>query len=147
MLYLPGYESRCPYCIVNDADDSQHMFSTCQNFNKNVKNGFPTFYDFSRSIRYNHHQRVCYRCHLPNGYEDRIHPTFKPNSPDCKYEDLLAPLAFAIYRHPVKSLHLENHFELSLPSLRHFTAWLNEPPIPGHKSNLTAVFLWYAATA
>jgi hypothetical protein len=81
-----------------------------------------------RSIRYHHQQRVCYRCHLPNGYEDQIHPTFKPNSPDCKYEDLLAPLALALYRHPLKSLHLENQFEVPLPSLPDFIVWLNSPP-------------------
>lgn len=145
LRYLAAYASLCAYCIVNGADNAQHAFGGCPTFRANSPGGFGAFYSFSRSIQYYHKQRVCYRCHLPNGYEDRIHPPF--GNQNCRYEDLLAPLAFVIYQSPHMRQRLENHFGLTLPILKDLVSWLNAPAIAGHKNNLSALFLWYVEIA
>ncbi|KIM35204.1 hypothetical protein M413DRAFT_32670 [Hebeloma cylindrosporum] len=77
------------------------------------------------------------------GDSDRLHPQFGKKD-CCRYPDLIAPLVFGIFLDPAIRPHMEAHIGQTFENMNTFIDWLNSSPIPGHKSHLTAVFLWYA---
>jgi len=62
----------------------------------------------------------------------------------CQYPDLIAPLVFGIFTDIELRREMEAFFEKTFESTDSFVTWLNSRPVSGHKSNLSAVFLWYS---
>jgi hypothetical protein len=88
---------------------------------------------------------ICFYCHVPQ-CNDNLHPTFSSLPDACEYPDAITGIGYGIYNIGPWRGHAEHHFKMKWPTECHFLAWLNGKPIPGHKSNLSALFLWYSET-
>lgn len=107
--------------------------------------GASQFRKFRGGLRYDERKglsRICFFCHVPQGEGDKLHPQFGGKNA-CEYPDLVAPLVFGIFHHPDIRGEMELYFGQVFQSTDAFVDWLNSSPVAGHKSNLTAVFLWY----
>jgi hypothetical protein len=87
------------------------------------------------------HAPICYHCHIPICH-NMLHPPYGGQQ-DCTHPDVVMYVAWAVFHGKGSQPKLESRFGRTFPTIEAYIAWLNGPPIAGHKSNLTAVFLWY----
>ena len=143
---LDRFSGVCTFCMMQGIHAPLHnIVKDCMTLRDN--GGAYSFVSFREGLRYNKStqglKHICYFCHVPQGHGDILHPPFRDRGA-CKYPDLIAPLVFAMYID--KDIHgkMEEHFNKKFATMTDFTSWLVSSPIPRHKSNLTAVFLWYS---
>jgi superfamily II DNA or RNA helicase len=141
---LDRFSGTCTLCMTHGVHSEFHdIFQQCSSLRDGP--GAFQFRKFREGLRYDERRglrRICFFCHVPQGDGDRLHPQFG-NKNTCEYRDLIAPLVFGIFNHPDLRGEMEGYFGQVFESTDAFVNWLNSSPIAGHKSNLTAVFLWY----
>jgi hypothetical protein len=148
---LSTFANTCAFChVFNHPDDQYHLIETCITLKTEVWPFVPTqFYTWKKKLFYDKKihkdSKICFLCHVPQGENDQIHPTFTGNVKDCPYPDVIAPVAYAIMGH--KDLKIEA--SKAFPSVKwsdnpSILSWLVGRPVEGHLSNLSALFLWYA---
>jgi len=74
-----------------------------------------------------------------------LHKRFNGKPEDCAYRDVIAPAVYGLICQPSLRQKAEDRFpaaDLSTPAKS--LDWINDKPIRGYQSNLTALFLWYA---
>jgi hypothetical protein len=118
---------------------ANHTFATCDKVSK------PPFFSWRKGIRYPHHIHVCYHCHVPQGKNDALHPTFtKSTASSCEFRDIIAPLTYGLLMHDDHKASLSANFSgLNVTTPSDALAWINSKPMQGHITNLCALFLWY----
>jgi hypothetical protein len=106
-----------------------------------------TYLDWQQTLRYTDklHGSICFFCHIPQ-CDDTLHPTFEEQAGSCEYQDILSGTALAIYNHEQWKCRAQKNFVCHWLTFAHFTAWLNGKPVAGHKTNMSALFLWYSST-
>jgi hypothetical protein len=143
---LSIYSKACAFCLMFNRDSLYHSILRCNTLQSDIE-GYSTgtFLDWKGSVRYNSklHSKICFFCHIPQ-CDDKLHDTFKHNASSCCYPDVVSPVAFAIFCKPDLKLEAQNRFEMEWPTLGSYAKWLCGPPIKGHKTNMTAIFLWYS---
>ncbi|KAF9461605.1 hypothetical protein BDZ94DRAFT_1371120 [Collybia nuda] len=84
--------------------------------------------------------------HVTANYEyvchDALHDTFESGANSCTFPDLVAPIGFAVFCNTTVREAAQEQFGKRWIDLRAHEVWLNGAPVAGHKSNLSAVFLW-----
>lgn len=139
---LDRFSGQCTFCMLNEIDEAPHdILQQCHTMQNGP--GGSQFRKFRQALRYNPKSRICYFCHVPQGDGDRLHPQFG-NRDSCQYPDLIAPLVFGIFIDLELRREMEVFFDKTFESTDSFVTWLNDLPVDGHRSNLTAVFLWYS---
>jgi hypothetical protein len=74
-----------------------------------------------------------------------LHPSYSRDPTECRHRDLIATVVFGILTNDEKQSVAQISFpEADLSSPMAAIEWLNSDPIAGHRTNLTALFLWYA---
>ncbi|KDR66012.1 hypothetical protein GALMADRAFT_148186 [Galerina marginata CBS 339.88] len=132
----------CAYCLVNGVEDVHpHPITKCRTLmNLSL---YTAFFSWKKKINYDR-KGFCWRCHVPNGFENGTKDALHPDS-DCRHEDVIAPIVFHILSDDETRDRAAAHFNTQLQSYSHAILWINSPPVSGHQSNITALFLWYAA--
>ena len=132
----------CAYCKVYGEDIPKHNILTCPLMINHA--GYSSYINWRNKIKYGkHHHKMCYRCHVPQ-CDDKLHGTFvKGSSQGCLYPDIIAPVAYAIFRENTLLTAACAYFKQTWSNSEDLMNWLNGKPIEGEKSNLTALFLWY----
>lgn len=114
---------------------------------RNDIEGYDTdsFLEWKGALRYEkYHGKVCFICHVPQ-CDDKLHDTFTPDASNCRSPDVIAPLAFGIFCKPELKHAAQEKFRVQWPTLASYARWLCGTPVPNHKTNTTAIFLWYTS--
>jgi hypothetical protein len=130
----------CSLCFVSSSpyDKPNHTFSICQQRSKSE------FFQWRRGIKYAKGIAVCYQCHVPQGKDDVLHPTFTRNATECEFRDVVAPVVFGLLKRPDILEQLRKAFPgLDTSTPMSALAWINSKEIEGHLTNLTALFYWF----
>ena len=142
---LDRFAGICTFCMIQGCHEAHHdILQQCHMLRYGP--GVSQYKKFRGGLAYRSDRGltgICFFCHVPNGNQDSLHPAFG-NRNDCDYPDLIAPLVFGLFMDRDIRKEMETYFKNSFDSMDEFVQWLNSYPVPGHKSNLTAVFLWYA---
>jgi hypothetical protein len=85
---------------------------------------------------------ICFLCHVPQ-IDPRLHEINKKGVKSCRHPDVIGPTAFGIFLREDLKEKAEEHFGVTWSSFKGFAEWLSARPVQGHKSNITAIFLWY----
>jgi hypothetical protein len=149
---LSAFSNVCAFCHVFDmAEDQSHPIKQCPVLKKSSveEPNVAGFFRWRQRLRYDkkihRDTKVCYLCHSPQGEKDALHPSFTGNKSDCPYPDIIPPIAYSIVHH--KDLKQEAASVFSSVDWSDdacVLAWLTGPPVKGHSTNLSALFLWYA---
>jgi hypothetical protein len=108
--------------------------------------GVATYKEWKKSIRYTKSAKVCFWCNVPQGPKDYLHDQFQVGKNTCKFPDLIAPLAFAVFFHTDLRASTNARFNNCMESLDTFSKWVvSATPVGGHLTNLSALFLSYAS--
>lgn len=140
------YSGTCAYCYVFGRDTLQHTIVRCPTLQHATDNvNIESYKAWKSLLLYSDklHCAVCYFCHIPQ-LDDALHDTFEKEANACHYPDVVAPVGYGIYVNPKGRSNAEAYFKISWPTLDSFVRWLNSAPVAGHKTNLTALFLWYS---
>lgn len=84
---------------------------------------------------------VCYKCHLPNGPSDCLHPKFAKET-KCPYPDVVSLVGYRVLTTPPVFKAAQGHFGETWPSTPHFVAWATQSSAV-YPTNLLALFAWY----
>jgi hypothetical protein len=145
---LSIFSGKCAFCDVYGGKSSpKHSILFCSTWKDLENSGIHgTYREIKAKIIYKDqwHGSVCFKCHLPQCH-DKLHPTFS-KSLSCDYEDVLLPIGLAIYlKSPLCKLACEEFLQ-NWKSLDDFLCWLCSKPIHDKKTNLVALFCWFAIT-
>jgi len=144
VMQLHKLEGRCGYCIAFDIDTPVwHDISRCPILESH---GLAAYFIWRPHIRYEsrRHGQICYFCHIPITRYMCLHPSFSSDPKECRYRDLIASTVFGILTNVEKQSMVQHAFpHANLTSPMAAVQWLNAAPIAGHRTNLTAIFLWY----
>ena len=139
---LSRFKNACTFCHVYSVDSRHHPITHCPTLSK--EGGFGAYKAWKDGLHYDY-DGICWKCQLPNGPHDVIHPPFGKKIP-CQYPDLVVPLVYAaLSQSDVRQL-AATHFGQSFEQRAEVLTWMTASPSKEHLSNLTAFFLWYAAT-
>ncbi|KIK10475.1 hypothetical protein PISMIDRAFT_622127, partial [Pisolithus microcarpus 441] len=136
----------CCICLVlGDMEGSsraQHDLMSCPKLGS-----FLVYKEWRQKLRYRkHHNMICFICHVPQ-LSDSLHPTFtraqRGRNVGCKYADIIAPTAFAIFHHSLVKRRAEAYFEVEWAGVGAFADWLMDAPKGKSESNLMDLFMWY----
>lgn len=131
----------CAYCFVNGDPFTVagHTFGACPRLpNKS------DFYAWRKCIRYGHGVAVCYRCHVPQGDNEALHPRFSTDASQCEFRDVVAPLVFSLLGRSEMRADLQSAFPgLDATTPASALVWINSAATDGHLTNLVALFVWY----
>lgn len=143
---LSKFSNTCAFCGVFDKVTEYHPITRCRTLHNDVENiSFGSYQDWKQKIYYgpNHPSAVCFHCHIPQ-CDDLLHEEFTPGAKNCTNPDVVGPVAFAVYCLPNLKSGAEEALGTKWKSIDGYLKWLNASPVTGHKTNMTAVFLWYA---
>ena len=146
-MQLIKFEGCCGYCTVMKVDTTtKHTISDCPTLANHIP-GFTVaaYIVWRQQIRYSsqYHGFICYFCHV--SLSPCLHYHFSCRPEDCHYRDLIASTVYGILADPETHVRVQNKFPTAgLSSPANAIQWINVEPLPGHCSNLTALFLWYA---
>lgn len=134
----------CSFCWVHGVYTAWHDCAGCPTLAMK-KYGGGSFLSFCRKLKYdpNHHEKICYHCHIPQS-NDRLHPTFHQDRNTCEYPDTVSGVGFAILRDGDLREEAGDYYKVRWETESDFTDWLASSPVEGHKTNLTALFLWFS---
>jgi hypothetical protein len=136
--FLALFQSACSYCTAFENPSQHHRLFDCP-----ILQPILTEYrTWKGNIRYGpkYPHKSCWFCHIP--LLDELHIEF--GSPElCKYPDIVAPVAFAIFQRQQCRVEAERHFKIQWPSITIFTKWLISPPFENELTNISALFCWY----
>ena len=138
------YADVCTYCALHSKIQEWHSITTCGLIRSDQL--YESYMAWKKGIKYSKpiHGSVCYKCHIPQGDGDALHPTFSTQAVDCDYRDMLLPLVFAILTQPHLRDRAQTQFpDADLSTLKSAALWFNAKPVLGHVTNLSALFLWY----
>jgi hypothetical protein len=134
----------CSFCWVHDIDSKWHPTPDCPTL-RSKEYGGRSFLSWCGLLEYSRdfHEKICYHCHIPQT-NDRLHPTFQKGTRACEYRDAVTGVVFAIVRDESLRSDAQSNFNAVWNTEKDLMDWLAGPPAKGHKTNLTALFLWYA---
>ncbi len=141
---LSQFLGLCAYCTALDSStDAKHGIMKC----KRLVQQFDAYKAFKRSIKYNaKHEAICWYCHVPQ-CDDQLHRTFIKGSQDvCEFPDIVVPVVYAMLVKLNLMTSAAKAFDQKWENIKDVMSWINSDPIPHHKSNLTAIFLWFYDT-
>lgn len=131
----------CTCCLVLDQPPQFHLANDCPS----LPDGFASMRVWRSTIKFLHrvHGSTCWVCHFPVSVPGSSHPPVSSSPATCPYQDRIPPLLWTLFFHPEKRSALEAFFAIQLPTPQAFSIWLSAQPIPGHRNNSMAVFLWF----
>lgn len=138
---LQNIKKTCSFCYVTDPyTPANHMFSACGKIDSGK------LFSWRKDIRYPQQMKgnICYHCHVPQGDQDALHPTFTRDARQCEFRDIIAPVVYALLLQGNQEEPLRKAFPgLDPTSPATALVWINSETVSGHFSNLTALFLWF----
>ncbi|KAF8875528.1 hypothetical protein BD779DRAFT_1678226 [Infundibulicybe gibba] len=138
---LSAWKGLCAYCNIYGQTRNAHSILKCPTLVKS-RLTHDDYMGYRKSIVYReYHHKICYTCHIPQ-CSDWLHSQFQQGKP-CEYADVLAPIGFAIFHQKHLCIAASKHFNTRWGTMAEYLDWINARPEVGHKSNLSALFLWY----
>ncbi len=139
-LALALFQSSCSFCMLHGKHVMSHSIVRCPTLGPRI----PDYKQWKGNLKIGGKGSAssCYFCHVPQ-CNDQLHPAFS-RPENCQYPDIVAPLAFGIFHNEDLRAQAEEHFQTRWPTLYSFTKWLGGPVVPLAKTNISALFLWYA---
>ncbi|KAF9237260.1 hypothetical protein BU15DRAFT_63322 [Melanogaster broomeanus] len=147
---LRRLEDMCCICQVlgKESEEPNHNLYCCPCFGSRLDSNWDKYKEWRKKLCYvKWHNKICWLCHVPQ-LNDTLHPTFsktKEGKPDCRFADMVAPVAFAIYHHPSLKQSAQLHFHQRWEDEGSFTRWLMGKPADDRESNLIDLFMWYSS--
>jgi hypothetical protein len=140
---LIQFSSVCAFCLIHGDQKPHHTIVKCPTILK-VERGkaLSEYKAWKSKIRYK--TSVCWKCHVPQGEHDSLHPQFVKGSNGCEFDDIIAPFAFAIFCDSRRQQICNDRFAGSMTSLEEFIKWSGGATVQGHLSNLSALFFSFA---
>jgi hypothetical protein len=138
---LTCYRATCTMCLLGGGMDSGfHPIQSCPTLDDSSRD---TLNLFRRRLHYDSkmHAPICYHCHIPICH-NLLHPPYGGQQ-NCAHPDVVMHVGWAVFHGKASLPKMQAHFGQMFSTFDAFIGWLNGPPVAGHKSNLTAVFLWY----
>lgn len=125
----------CPILLDETDDGRLHRDVFLDDWRKRLKYTPSTLVD-----------RVCFRCHIPNGPNDILHNAFSAST-HCEYPDYVAGIGYVVWvSDDVRQL-ASTRFAVNWTSLEHFQQWVVRRDIrDGYPTNMIALFVWYVET-
>lgn len=146
---LSKFSGICAFCRVHGHIKPYHSILTCDTMvmDPSLETDRDTYRHWKGQLRYNEllHGKVCYFCHVPQCH-DLLHETFMSSAGSCKHPDVVGGVAYGLFHHTTLHSDAEEHFSQHWATEDQFVQWLNKAPVTGHKTNMTALFLWYSST-
>lgn len=138
---LAKFANACALCSLGEVDSSKHTVFDCPQL-REMGCDTHTYREWKRDLVYDSklHNKVCWKCHIPQ-IGDELHATF--GSGPCEHQDVVGPIAYGILNTLPLRLEAEAHFQVTWEDLDDFVQWLNGAPVAGHRTNMSALFLWY----
>jgi hypothetical protein len=144
---LSKFDGMCAFCMVWGEEVPFHSILRCTTLlgHQDLTTTAETYRLWKGNLSYDFkkHGKVCFFCHIPQ-CDDALHDTFQSGAQGCEHPDLLGGLAYGIFHHKKWCGKAEKHFGGTWNSEVCFIKWLNAIPIKGHKTNMTALFLWFS---
>ena len=146
---LSKFKGICAFCRVYGYIKSYHSILKCQTMllDPTLKTNADTYRSWKTCLRYNEqqHGNICYFCHVPQCH-DLLHDTFQSAAGSCQHPDVVAGVAYGVFHHQELRCKAEESFCQQWSCEDQFVQWLNKAPVAGHRTNITALFLWYSNT-
>ncbi len=139
-LALALFQSSCSFCTLHGKHTTSHAIIRCPTLGPQI----PDYKEWKGNLRVGGKGSApsCYFCHVPQ-CNDQLHPAFS-RPENCQYSDIVAPIAFGIFHDMDLRSQAEGHFQTKWPTLHSFSKWISGPVVPLAKTNISALFLWYA---
>jgi hypothetical protein len=140
---LVSFRDVCPICLLYmGIHEVPHSIQLCPIMEEEM---LRSYMSVKKQIHYDDkmHDPICFYCNIPICH-NLLHPPYGTKQ-SCIYPSVVLCVAWAVFNGKGSHTQLETRFNQRFPSMNTYVAWLNSQPIPGHKSNLTAVFLWFTA--
>lgn len=145
---LVCYCDTCAICLFNGYSHPDPLDAlSCPLFSLQ-ESSVARYRYFKSKLHYSsdiHKSVICFKCHIPTCHDLLHMPLYYKQ--DCPNPHTVTGVCWVVFFGTSSRPLMESHFNHSFPTLDAYIAWLNGPVIPGHKSNLTAVFLWYTSLA
>jgi len=129
------------FCMGNDKGRRGHTIHQCPSF-RHVGMTWGEYKDWKMSIKYKHHDTICWKCHVPT-CSDEMHLPLVKGVMNCEWPDTVTPLALGIFQQNDLREAAERYFGKTWLHLEAFTMWLEKRPQVGHHSNIMDLLLWY----
>jgi hypothetical protein len=144
---LSKFNGMCAFCKVWGHDVARHSILHCPSMveNEDINTSSQTYREWLSLLKYEFkkHGKICYFCHIPQ-CNDALHDTFMPSAGSCEHKNIVPGVAYGIFHHNKWRNRAERQFSQRWLSEVQFSIWLNSTPIKGHKTNMTALFLWFS---
>jgi len=139
---LSLFQGVCAICQLHSRNlCDYHPVMKCPTLQAYGETAVDDFMAWRKRLQYSTrwHEKICYLCHVPQCH-DLLHRTFGGVG-SCEYPDVIAGFVYATFLNPKIKAEAEEYWMVKWGSTSAFITWLNGKPVPGHQSNLTAIFL------
>lgn len=143
---LDKFSSVCALCFIFGKECDKHYIIACQFLEQELQDMNITKYlQWQNTLRYPPRSKpaICFFCHVPQ-LDDTVHAEIKRGGASCTHKDVILPVAFGVYYQPELRQAASNNFGLDWETLKVYGNWLTNRSVPGHATNMVAVFMWYA---
>lgn len=148
-LALGKFNGICAFCRVFGHINAYHSILNCETMvsNPTLTTSRDTYRTWKRQLQYKEklHGQICFFCHVPQCHE-LLHDIFQSSAGSCQHPDVVGGVAYAVFHNTVLCSKAQEFFSKTWLTADQFAQWLNEAPTIGHKTNMTALFLWYSST-
>lgn len=148
---LDVLENCCMFCTTTTHSTPYHGLNGCpEMMKKSADSHFTTTKEhymmtwrtnLMYAPRTSGQKPVCYKCHLPNGPGDSIHPPFGRDTV-CPHPDLVSAVGYRVLTTPSVFQEARAHFGQVWTSDPEYIRWVTKPGVE-YPSNLLAVFVWF----
>lgn len=131
----------CMCCTVNKgvAVTKEHHLFRCPEM-RNLER----YMDFKKILVYGKEADPrCNKCHVPFYQGHSLHKGINGGDTECKWEDIVMPVAYSIYYHPELQWKARHHFKATYASPSMFSEWGVSKNKKDGKSNFWALLIWY----
>jgi hypothetical protein len=134
----------CALCLAvgNASGRTGHAIFQCPSFEMvGVLCGQYT--EWKKTIRYNNHKGICWKCHVPT-CGDELHGPLERGKTNCEWPDIVIVMAFGIFRCSELRRAAEKWFKTDWKEDADvFGQWLSKKPEVERYSNGMDLLLWY----
>jgi hypothetical protein len=139
-------KQQCGYCFALRIESPDHPGWKCPE----IEGNSAEFASLRRAIKYKAKvTKPCFRCHIASLGANTFHPEFKAGETTCTHENLVLPLAYAVFK--TKALH-DAAFRFFKPeenrhdwtTIEKYALWMSSPLKEGSWPSM-ALLQWMSA--
>ncbi|KAJ3508586.1 hypothetical protein NLJ89_g5676 [Agrocybe chaxingu] len=133
-VHVDQFSHACAFCLVFELDSPPHDFKTCPALSRRLGySAHDSFMDWRSRIQDTSHRQ-------PNTAHEVPDPLCPASYSSRDLGDVVESTVFSMLLHPELCEEAEKHFKLALYHPHNAIEFINSAPLPGHESNLMALF-------